>query len=286
MNKANVNGVELEYQVVGSGEPLLLISPVLADGFVPLMTERTLTDRYRLIAYHKRGWAGSTPTPKGSVSVADHARDAVALLDHLGIRRAHIGGHSSGGVVAMQIALDAPAYVQSLILFEPSFLTVPSAKPFLEAASPAFEAYGSGDRETAIARFMAGVSGLPWDECRALLDQRVPGMLAQALTDAETFFETELPPLTTWVLDRARAATFSQPILSVLGAETQPLWREIDQVLRASFPRVETATISGAGHLLHLQQPETVARAVADFLRRNPIASDPAHDPGAASAAA
>ena len=63
MKTATVNGVELEYEVKGSGEPVLLISPVLADGFLPFLSERALTDRYRLIRYHKRGWAGSTHTP-------------------------------------------------------------------------------------------------------------------------------------------------------------------------------------------------------------------------------
>ena len=84
MEIATVNGVELEYEVVGSGEPVLLISPVLADGFLPLVAEPALADRYQLIRYHKRGWVGSTHTA-GPVSVADHAADAAALLDHLGV---------------------------------------------------------------------------------------------------------------------------------------------------------------------------------------------------------
>lgn len=54
MKTAKVNGVRLEYEVVGSGEPVLLISPVLADGFLPLLSERALRD-YLLIRYHKRG---------------------------------------------------------------------------------------------------------------------------------------------------------------------------------------------------------------------------------------
>ena len=62
MENAKVNGVELEYEVVGSGEPVLLISPVLADGFLPLVSEPALADRYQLIRYHKRGWVGSTHT--------------------------------------------------------------------------------------------------------------------------------------------------------------------------------------------------------------------------------
>ena len=85
MESVKVNGVELEYEESGSGEPVLLIGPVLADGFLPLVSEPALADRYRLIRYHKRGWAGSTHTPP-PVSISDHAADAAALLEHLGMR--------------------------------------------------------------------------------------------------------------------------------------------------------------------------------------------------------
>ena len=104
---------------------MLLISPVIADGFLPLLAEPALADRYQLIRYHKRGWVGSTHTPP-PVSIADHAADAAALLDHLGLRRAHIAGHSSGAAVAAQLALDHPEYVHTLMLLEPSLISVPS----------------------------------------------------------------------------------------------------------------------------------------------------------------
>ena len=91
MQSVNVNGVDLEYEVTGAGEPVLLISPVIADGFLPLLAEPALADRYQLIRYHKRGWVGSTHTPP-PVSIADHAADAAALLDHLGVpTRPHRG---------------------------------------------------------------------------------------------------------------------------------------------------------------------------------------------------
>src|SRR3954451_4554620 len=76
MEIAKVNGVELEYEVVGSGEPTLLIDMLIADCFVPILQEPSL-DRYQLIRYHKRGWVGSTHTPP-PVSIADHADDAAA----------------------------------------------------------------------------------------------------------------------------------------------------------------------------------------------------------------
>lgn len=273
MESATVNGVELDYEVVGSGEPVLLISPVLADGFVPLLREPALADRYQLIRYHKRGWVGSTHTP-APVSVADHAADAAALLDHLGVARAHVAGHSSGAAVAAQLALDHPETVHTLILLELSLLSVPCGEAFLQQAGPAFEAYGGGDPEGALAIFMSAVSGLDWSTCRALLDERVPGAVAQAIKDADTFFGIELPALTEWVFGPDEAAAIHQPVLSVLGTRTQPLWVEVAGVLRTWLPHVEDCTIDGAGHLLHIQRPEPVARGMAAFLARNPMTGD------------
>jgi pimeloyl-ACP methyl ester carboxylesterase len=273
MKTAKVNGVELEYEVAGSGEPVLLISPVLADGFLPLLSEPVLADRYQLIRYHKRGWVGSTHTVS-PVSVADHAADAAALLDHLGVSRAHVAGHSSGAAVAAQLALDHPEMVHTLMLLELSLLSVPSGEAFFQQAGPAFEAYGSGDHEDAFAIFMSAVSGLVWATCRAVLEARVPGAVAQAIKDADTFFGTELPALTEWAFGPEQAAAITQPVLSVLGTETQPLWVDVADFLRTSIPNVHECRIDGVGHLLHIQRPEPVARAMAEFLGVNSLAGD------------
>ena len=65
-------------------------------------------------------------------------------------------------------------------------------------------------------------------------------------------------------------------MLSVLGTETEPLWVEFAEFLRSWLPHVEGRTIEGVGHLLHIQQPEPVAHAIAEFLARHPIADDDA----------
>jgi pimeloyl-ACP methyl ester carboxylesterase len=270
MQRARVNGVELEYDVTGEGEPVLLISPVLADGFLPLLSEPSLAHRYQLITYHKRGWVGSTRTPP-PVSVADHAADAAALLAHLGVRRAHIVGHSSGAAVAAQLAIVQPEIVHTLALLELSLLSVPGAAAFLQKAGPAFEAYAAGQPETALAVFMSAVSGLEWDACRTVLDSRVPGAVTAAIRDADTFFGVELPALGAWTFGAAEAAGISQPVLSVLGTETEPLWVEIAMLLRSWLPQVEDCTIQGAGHLLQIQRPEAVAQGLADFFNRHRI---------------
>jgi 3-oxoadipate enol-lactonase len=272
MQTTEVNGVKLAYEAKGSGEPLLLISPVLADGFLPFSSEPALADRYHLIRYHKRGWGGSTHSP-APVSVADHAADAAALLDHLGVPRAHIAGHSSGGAVALQLAQDRPEKVQSLVLLEPSILSVPGAGTFLQKAGPALEAYAAGNAKQALEIFMRVVSGLDWDACRTLLEERIPGSVQDTLKDADTFFGVELPGLTRWSFDATSAGALNQPVLSVLGSETEPLWVEIAGLLRSWIRGAEECKVAGVGHLLHIQRPEPIARGIAEFLGRHPLAA-------------
>ena len=132
---------------------------------------------------------------------------------------------------------------------------MPSGEAFFQQAGPAFEAYGSGDHEGALAIFMSAVSGLDWATCRAVLDEHVPGAVAQAIKDADTFFGIELPALTEWAFGPEQAAAIHCPVLSVLGAETLPLLVEVADFLRSSLPHVEDCTIDGVGHLLHIQRP-------------------------------
>ena len=223
--------------------------------------------------YHKRGWLGSTHTLP-PVRVADHAADAAALLDHLGVRRAHIAGHSSGAAVAAQLALDHPEAVHTLSLLELSLLSVPSGDAFLQQVGPAIEAYQAGDHEEAVALFMSVVSGLDWPACRAVLEERLPGAEAQAIKDADTFFGIELPALTAWAFDADQAADIDCPVLSVLGAQTRTLWREVAAFLRSSLRNVEDSTIDDVGHLLHIQRPQPVARAMGEFLAAHPMPGD------------
>jgi pimeloyl-ACP methyl ester carboxylesterase len=270
MERAKVNGVELEYEVEGSGEAVLLISPMLAGAFLPFLSAPALVDRYRLVRYHKRGWGGSTHTTP-PVRIEDHAADAAALLDHLGASRAHVAGHSSGGAVALELAFERPDLVHTVALLEPSLLGVPSSQTFFERAAPSLEAYHGGDHQGAIAGFLSLVSGLDWETCRAVIDEHVPGGVAQSIRDAETLFGVELPALSAWEFGPEQAAAIAQPVLSVLGTETDRLWVEVAELLHSWFPQVEELAVDGVGHLLQMQRAEPVARGLAAFLGRHPM---------------
>ena len=271
MQKAAVNGVELAYEVTGSGEPVLLISTgPIADSFRPFLGEPALAERYRLVTYRQQGQGDGTQSP-APVSFAAHAADAAELLRHLGVGRAHVVGHSTGAAIALQLAFDRPEIVHTLTLLEPTLLSVPGAGAFLEKAGPALAAYGSGDREAAMAGFVSRVSGLEWETCRAVIEDHVPGGVSQAIEDADTFFGSYLPSLQTWAFGAPQAAGISQPVLSVLGTESDRWFVECHDLLHSWFPQIEDCVVEGVGHLLQMQRPEPVAEGIAEFLGRHPM---------------
>jgi pimeloyl-ACP methyl ester carboxylesterase len=124
-----------------------------------------------------------------------------------------------------------------------------------------------------LATFMSAVSGLEWEACRALLEERIPGAVAQTIADADTFFGVELPALSAWTFGAEQAARVSQPVLSVVGGETEPLWVEVTDRLRSWFGPVEECTIEGVGHLLHIQRSAPVAACLAAFFGGHALAA-------------
>jgi pimeloyl-ACP methyl ester carboxylesterase len=274
MNRARLNGIELQYDVKGSGEPVLLIGTgPIADSFLPLLSEKALVGRYRLITYRQRGQVNGTHGP-APVSFEEHAADAAALLTHLGVLHAHVAGHSTGALIALQLATERPQLVHTLALLEPPLMSVPSAGAFLEKAGPAFAAYGAGDGAGAIAAFLSMVSSLDWDSCQTVIERRIPGGVALAVKDADILFRSYLPVLGAWQFGPDQAAAITQPVLSLLGKDSEQLFVESHGLLGSWFPQLETCTIEGIAHLLHMQRPEPVAQCMAEFFARHPITSN------------
>jgi 3-oxoadipate enol-lactonase len=275
MSRATVDGVTLDYAVWGAGEPVVLVhAGIFADWFRPLLGESALTGRHRVLTYHRAGYAGSSRVP-GPVSVAQQAAHLRSLMRQLGIPRAHVVGHSSGGNIALQLALEAPEMVQSIVLMEPA-LSVPNLGPermlsTRAAMAPVLEAYRAGDRARAVDGFMRNVSGPGY---RGVLDQVLPGAFEQGVKDADTFFAQELPSLQQWALTREDAARITRPVLSVVGArsmELSPIWRERHEMILTWLPEAEGFVLPDATHLLHVQYPRAVAEALGAFFARHPL---------------
>ena len=108
---------------------------------------------------------------------------------------------------------------------------VPSTEAFIAKAGPSVAAYTEGDHATAVAIFLSAAGGLDWDACRSLIEQHVPGGVAQAIADADTFFSIELPAAAGWRITPEQAATISQPVLIVLGARSEPMFDEAAKLL-------------------------------------------------------
>jgi pimeloyl-ACP methyl ester carboxylesterase len=273
MEHARINGVELEFEDRGSGEPVVLVhGAFIAEAFAPLCAEPALATRYRLIRYHRRGYAGSARAG-GSLSIAQQAADCLALLRYLDIERAHVVGHSSGGIMALQLALDAPAVVHSLVLLEAALLDAPSGALLPDAIGPAVQLYQVGEKEEAADRFLRWAIGPGY---RAHLDRLIPGAYAQLVADADAFFAGELPGIQEWRLTQEEARRITQPVLAIHGAESAadwPGWPEVLERLQRWIPQTEAFVLPGANHALEEMDPHGVAEAMAPFLARHPMSA-------------
>jgi pimeloyl-ACP methyl ester carboxylesterase len=109
-------GARLLYTDTGHGPAVLLVqgAGVVGEGWRPQID--VLATSYRVLAFDHRGTGLSALVPGGDVSVAAMAGDARAVLDDAGVSRAHVVGHSMGGLVAQELALTEPGRVASLAL--------------------------------------------------------------------------------------------------------------------------------------------------------------------------
>jgi pimeloyl-ACP methyl ester carboxylesterase len=269
MQQVHLNGVEIAYEVQGTGAPLVLIhGALLADAFAPLLVEPSIANNYRVISHHRRGYGGSSRV-NAPFTIGQQAADSRALIRHLGLARVHVAGHSYGAAIALQWALDAPAEVQSLALLEPPlFDAIPSGPTFWEAvAGIRRDLYAQGNKVGTIDAFLTGVVG---PDYRQVITRYLPsGALELAVTDLDTYFQVELPALQQWRFTAEEARRLRQPVLAVVGAETAPIFREGHELLKQWLPHAEELVVPQATHGLQFMNPRAVADGLARFFVRH-----------------
>jgi pimeloyl-ACP methyl ester carboxylesterase len=178
---------------------------------------------------------GHSPAPSEPASIAAQARRCGALLRRLGVTRAHWVGHSSSCCVGLQLVLDDPGLVASLILFEPA---KPSGRQREAAASsyagPALAAAAQGDVARAFDVFLRGVGG---DGYRKVLRARFgdEGLVAA-------------------------------PALLLCGAESRPWFRENVAILAGMLPDARTQTLPELDHLAPLTHPANLDSTIGQFV--------------------
>ncbi len=115
MPSARVNGIELHYEVAGEGPPLLFLHGLGSSGEDWKRQAPAFTDRFRVITCDVRGH-GASAKPPGPYSVPLFAKDTAELLKHLAAAPAHVVGLSMGGMIAFQLAVNAPELVRSMTI--------------------------------------------------------------------------------------------------------------------------------------------------------------------------
>jgi pimeloyl-ACP methyl ester carboxylesterase len=274
VKRAAAGEVDLEYEVSGSGDPVLLIhGAFIADSFRPLLRE-PLLGKYQLIAYHRRGYGGSSRTAVPMTGQAQ-AADCRALLQYLGLQRAHVVGHSFGGCIALQLALDAPELVHSLVLLEPALMVGASARAYRESLLQSAQRYRTEGPQVVMQEFFRA----RWPTyTRAALESVLPGGFQEALADTPATFELDIG-LVDWTFTETEAQRITQPALVVLGADSpklHPRFEETYRHLLSWLPNAEGFVLPEATHFLQLETPRAsagLAAAMADFYAHHPLAS-------------
>ena len=193
MNRAAFGGIELEYEVRGAGEHVVLVHHGAgADWFNPLFEEPALAGRFRLLRYHRAGLCPQQPTGRGRSLFERRRPGSPRLMRHLGIGRAHLVGHSASACIALQIA--AGCSRRRPLPRGSRAGADGSAKP--SRGSPSSRAVPLRRHQAApVETFLRGTCG---PNARAVLEKKIPGAIDQAFADADTFFRHELPALRQW----------------------------------------------------------------------------------------
>jgi pimeloyl-ACP methyl ester carboxylesterase len=250
---------ELTHELGEGGDRIVLVhaSPFVS-WYGPLVEQVT---EFSTLRYRRR-LRSSGGGPYRPLTVAEDAATCTRLMDHLGWGAAHVVGHSYGGLVALQLALDAPERVRSVVLLEPATRGISSSERVVAALAPVLAAYRSDDKAGAVDAFLRQVCG---DGYRAALERVIPDAFREALDHADLFFQAEMPAVQSWSFGPGDAERVTQPVLNVLGAQSVPRFVEGSNLIQSWFPRAQRLSVPDAGHLLMVQNPTGLAQGLRDF---------------------
>ena len=254
----------LHNEKTGQGDPVILIQGANLPMQMWDAQVRFLNAEFLVVRYDVRGFGGSGP--RDSVPYQSHT-DLRALLDHLGIERAHLVGLSLGGRIAVDFALTYPERVQSLVLVDPGL----SGYMWDEAAmqewtKPLVDAISKGDALGAADLWLKSGFMAPAMENSEL----APRLTQLARANARVFEHPDLEvPLSPPAVDRL--SEIRSPTLLLLGERDVTDEHRIVERLHREVPNSERVVFPGVGHVPNLESPEEFNRVVSVFLRKHSI---------------
>ncbi len=271
MPRARVNGISLYYNDSGKGFPLLLLMGLGMDSSGWMFQTPAFAKRFRVVAPDNRG-CGLSDKPKGPYSTRTMAADAVALLDHLSIERAHVVGDSMGGMIAQEVALGWPGRVSKLVLACTYARPDPLAKSLVERGMKSL---------------LGGVTDIrAVDPSKTQIDKIAEFMLPLVLS--KEFYEKNkalVVPFMQEVLKKAsvegflgqvvatqehdaadRLPNIKVPTLVMTGTKDILVHPKNSEVLAAKIPGARLVKIDGGSHGFNFERAEDFNRAVLDFL--------------------
>lgn len=275
------DGVRLHYEEVGEGRPLVFVHEFAGDlrSWEPQI--RYFSRYYRCIAYNARGYPPSdVPEDDVRYSVERAADDIVAVLDHLGLDRAHIVGLSMGGFATLHLGMRHPERARSLTICACGYGADTDKRVQFQKESEAlavrFERDGSGP---ATAHYAQGPTRIQlqikdprgWREFADRLAEHSPKGSANTLRGVQVR-RASLYDLVD------RMAKIAAPTLIVAGDEDEPCIQPgilMKRVIAASGLVILPKT----GHLVNLEDPALFNRLLEDFLLAVEVGRWPARDP-------
>jgi len=262
--------VRLYYEEVGQGTPILFVHEFAADyrGWEPQLRE--FGKRYRCITYSARGYKPSdVPADKSAYSYMHVMRDAVAVLDHLKIDKAHLVGLSMGGYTSLQAGLNHPGRVRSMTLAgtgsgSERWYTQDFHK-HSRAIGDQYEREGSQAVADTYGRSPARI---PFEikDPRGFAEftRQLAEHDAQGAGNTSRGFQGARPSLYDFAADIKKCTI---PALIVVGDEDDRCI-EPSLFLKAMLPASGLVVLPKSGHVVNLEEPDLFNRLLGEFLSR------------------
>lgn len=279
------DGVKLHFEETGSGTPVLFVHEFAGDlrSWEPQM--RHFGQRYRAICYNARGYPPSdVPEQPSSYSQARAADDILAVLDHLGIGKAHVVGLSMGGFATLHFGFRHPARALSLVVAGCGYGAEPDQQDKFkgEAQTIAKMLHDEGMEKFA-ARYAYGPTRVQFENKDPRGFAEFARQLAEhsALGAANTQLGVQgaRPSLYTLV-DQMRALTV--PTLILTGDEDWPCLQP-GLLMKQSIPSAALSVMPNCGHTINIEDPDEFNRLVGAFLVQVDCGRWPMRDPRAVS---